>query len=141
MVPTVSVDPRIPLARSLLIVGGRMGQLIHQAIAEHLDAELISNASVMALFALEETGSLRPGQIQELTGLSSGGVTKMLDRLQSAGLVEREFRAVASDRRASVVSLTSKGRRTTRRVAESVVDRMAEAQVLVKEIEHLLAQA
>jgi DNA-binding MarR family transcriptional regulator len=137
----MTADPRIALARSLLIVGGRMGQLIHLAIAEHLDEELISNAGVMTLFALDESGSLRPGQIQDLTGLSSGGVSKMLDRLQSAGLVTRKLGAVATDRRASVVSLTPKGRRTTRRVAESVVDQVGEARVLVKEIEHLLAQA
>jgi DNA-binding MarR family transcriptional regulator len=42
--------------------------------------------------------------------LSSGGMTKRLDRLAAAGLVER--RPDPSDRRGTLVRLTARGRKT-----------------------------
>jgi DNA-binding MarR family transcriptional regulator len=50
---------------------------------------------------------LTPTQLYEATMLSSGGMTARLDRLQRAGLIERQ--ANPEDRRGTLVSLSDKG--------------------------------
>jgi len=63
------------------------------------------------LAALRRAGTpfeLNPTQLMATTMLSSGGMTKRLDRLEDAGLVER--RPDPSDRRGTLVGLTKKGR-------------------------------
>jgi DNA-binding MarR family transcriptional regulator len=65
------------------------------------------------LAALRRAGApyeLNPTQLIEATLLSSGGMTKRLDRLVEAGLVER--RPDPDDRRGTRVRLTRRGRST-----------------------------
>jgi DNA-binding MarR family transcriptional regulator len=67
------------------------------------------------LAALRRAGApyeLNPTELMRSTMLSSGGMTKRLDRLAEAGLVER--RPDPTDRRGTLVGLTKKG--------EAVVD-------------------
>ncbi len=78
------------------------------------------------LAALRRAGEpceLSPTELMRATMLSSGGMTKRLDRLAEAGLVER--RSDPADRRGTLVRLTRKGKRT--------VDRAAEAHVAAEE--------
>ncbi|GAA2376628.1 MarR family transcriptional regulator [Nonomuraea africana] len=51
--------------------------------------------------------SLRMGDLAAQTGLSTSGVTRVVDRLEREGLVTRQ--ACATDRRASYAALTDKG--------------------------------
>jgi DNA-binding MarR family transcriptional regulator len=65
------------------------------------------------LAALRRAGApyeLNPTQLMGATMLSSGGMTKRLDRMAEAGLVER--RADPADRRGTLVRLTRRGRST-----------------------------
>ncbi len=71
--------------------------------------DLVSNVSISTLMLLHRDGPQRPTRIAELTGLTSGGATKLITRLETAGLVVREVGAVPSDGRAIVVSLTETG--------------------------------
>jgi DNA-binding MarR family transcriptional regulator len=78
------------------------------------------------LAALRRAGrpyELNPTQLRRATLLSSGGMTKRLDRLVEAGLVER--RADPADRRGVLVGLTPHGK--------AVVDRSLEAHVTNEE--------
>jgi DNA-binding MarR family transcriptional regulator len=59
----------------------------HQAIAEQLG---LSMADHKALDLVCAAGSLTAGQLAELTNLTTGGVTGLVDRLEQAGLVRRE---------------------------------------------------
>ena len=71
------------------------------------------------LAALRRSGrpyELNPTQLMRATLLSSGGMTKRLDRLVEAGLVER--RADPADRRGVLVSLTRHGKE----VVDSALD-------------------
>lgn len=71
--------------------------------------DLVSNVSIATLMVLHRDGPQRPTRIAELTGLTSGGATKLITRLETAGLVTRETGAVPADGRAIVVSLTEFG--------------------------------
>lgn len=124
--------------RRLLMLMGRLGTAMGDAITDAVGPELSANGPVIALFALEEQGSLRPGQLQELTGLSSGGVSKLLDRLQESGLVTREYGVLEDDRRGSVVKLTAKGRRTSRKMAGAILGIKDDMRVMLKELQTAL---
>ncbi len=53
-------------------------------------------------------GRLRMGELAEHVTLSRSGLTRLIDRMEAAGLVQRHL--CPSDRRAFETSLTSKGR-------------------------------
>lgn len=54
-------------------------------------------------------GSLTMGELSERISLSSGGITRLVDRLVGEGLVER--RSCEADRRVHFVAITGEGRR------------------------------
>ena len=96
---------------------GIMGRLFRAA--QLADAELARGIAEHGLqpgwfdllAALRRAGQrfeLNPTQLMATTMLSSGGMTKRLDRLEGAGLVER--RPDPSDRRGTLVGLTKQGR-------------------------------
>lgn len=67
-----------------------------------------SDAQFMTL--LDVHGPLTPGQFADMTGLKTGTVTGVLDRLENAGLVRRE--RDSGDRRKVIVSLNADEGRT-----------------------------
>ncbi|MFN2519838.1 MAG: MarR family winged helix-turn-helix transcriptional regulator [Candidatus Limnocylindria bacterium] len=66
----------------------------------------------------------RPLELASLTSLTKSGLTRLVDRLETAGFVER--RACASDQRGSLIALTPKGRHVFRRAAPMHLDGIAE---------------
>lgn len=78
------------------------------------------------LAALRRAGApyeLNPTQLMQATMLSSGGMTKRLDRMAEAGLVER--RPDPADRRGTLARLTRRGK--------AVIDRAIETHVANEE--------
>ncbi len=65
----------------------------------------ISHADFACLTLLFLEGAATPGRLSEVTGLSSGGVSGVVDRLERAGYVERA--ADPADRRRVVVALAA----------------------------------
>ncbi len=65
---------------------GRQASLFDQGIADRLG---LAVADVTCLDLLAETGPLTAGRLAELTGLTSGATTRMIDRLEQAGYVRR----------------------------------------------------
>lgn len=95
---------------------GLIGRL--HRLAAHLTAELesvyrdfgLSTGEFDVLAALRRAGEpyeRTPGELAERTMITSGGLTKRCDRLESAGLIER--RVAETDRRGRVVALTPDG--------------------------------
>jgi DNA-binding MarR family transcriptional regulator len=86
------------------------------ALVDVLDAELERDAGIPlrwydALIHLEETpGGLRMNELAERILYSKSGFTRVVDRLEEAGLVQRV--RPADDRRSILVVLTDKGRET-----------------------------
>ncbi|MEV4544624.1 MarR family winged helix-turn-helix transcriptional regulator [Micromonospora echinaurantiaca] len=72
--------------------------LVQQAAADRLGLGL---ADFKCLTALTEEGSATAGEIAQRTGLTSGAVTRMIDRLERAGWVRRRHDTV--DRRRVIV--------------------------------------
>lgn len=94
----------------------------HAAVTRRLEAELrdecdISLAEYETLLHLarEEEGSLRMSDLAVRLLLSRSGVTRLIDRLEASGDVER--RSCASDARGSFAHLTSSGRARLRAAA------------------------
>ena len=61
---------------------------------------------------LELYGALTPGRLAELSRLTTGGVTVVLDRLEKAGIVKREPNP--NDRRSSLIHVAPKFLRSAR---------------------------
>ncbi|MFF4353744.1 MarR family winged helix-turn-helix transcriptional regulator [Streptomyces sp. NPDC001530] len=74
--------------------------LFNQAIADHLKLHP-TDLQCVNLLSLED-GPVTTGRIAELTGLTTGSATRLVDRLEKAGYVVRERDAV--DRRRVLVA-------------------------------------
>lgn len=70
-------------------------------------AGTVSMAHYEVLQCIAGIEQCRPADIRATLAISSGGVTKLLDRLEYLGLVARV--ANASDRRSSYIEMTDKG--------------------------------
>lgn len=118
----------------------RLGQMLSDAAADAVgDREVASSLHTSLLFALDIDGPLRPTAIQELTGLSSGGVTKLIERLEERGLVVRRTGAIEGDRRGVSVEITRKGRNTVRSMADAMASRTEDLGPLARELDDIVA--
>jgi DNA-binding MarR family transcriptional regulator len=111
-------------AQRLLLIFGRLGAAVSEALHARVDPAFTTNVEVMVLTSIDLLGPQRPADIIELTGLSSGGVTKVLDRLEANGLMVREYGRVAGDRRGTRLVLTPEGERVAGLLAAGLEDRM-----------------
>lgn len=70
--------------------GRRLGTasvIFHQAVAERVG---LSGADHKYLDLLVQNGAMTAGHLAELTGLTTGAITGVIDRLERSGLVRRE---------------------------------------------------
>jgi DNA-binding MarR family transcriptional regulator len=106
---------RPDLELSALAVLGRLFRIAHLAgdeLGRGLEGFDLQPGWFDQLAALRRAGDpfeLNPTQLMRSTMLSSGGMTKRIDQLAAAGLVER--RPDPTDRRGTLVRLTRRGRR------------------------------
>ncbi len=63
--------------------------------------------SILLMLAQTDQGAMRPSELADLIGLSRSATTRLIDRIEAQGLVER--RACGSDRRGTFVALTPVG--------------------------------
>jgi DNA-binding MarR family transcriptional regulator len=120
---------RPELDTAALALVGRLFRTAHLAdltLADGIAEHGLQTGWFNLLAALRRAGfpyELRPTDLMAATMISSGGITKRLDRLVEVGLVTR--RADANDRRSAPVRLTRKGR--------AVIDRAIEAHIANEE--------
>ena len=106
-------------ATPLLVVGRilRLAQVLDTRLRPPFAAAGLGNGDFDVLAALRRSGppfAVRPMQLSRSLLVTTGAVTKRLDRLEAAGLVERQ--ESADDGRGTVARLTPAGR--------DVVDRL-----------------
>jgi DNA-binding MarR family transcriptional regulator len=82
------------------------GAIFGNAVAERLG---LSSTELETLGMLDAHGALTAGTIATRTGLTTGAVTRLIDRLVAGGWVER--RADRGDRRRVLIELTADARR------------------------------
>jgi DNA-binding MarR family transcriptional regulator len=91
----------------------RAAHLADEALSEGIAPHGLQPGWFDLLAALRRSGTpyeLNPTTLMETTLLSSGGMTKRLDRLVEAGLIKR--RPDPSDRRGTLIRLTALGKAT-----------------------------
>ena len=105
----------------------------------HVLKEISASGDVteaLALMALADGATSRPTRIGEQVGLSSGGTTKVLDRLETSGLIERSF-GTLGDRRGVSVRLTPDGVDQLERMATDIAPHVGELRpVIVSILDH-----
>lgn len=88
---------------------------VHSALIKELDGELqaehglpLSSYEVLLALSHADGGELRMSEIADSVLLSRSGLTRLVDRLEREGLLER--RECASDRRGAYARITDAGR-------------------------------
>lgn len=79
------------------------GLMFQQGVGQRLG---LGATDMKCLDVIARSGPTTPSQLTKLTGLTSGAVTILLDRLEKAGLIERKADAV--DRRKTLIVPTRK---------------------------------
>lgn len=98
----------------------RIAALLEAEVSDDLAARDVTRAELDVLTALRRSGRpLRAGEITTMTGSPGASITKRLDRLERAGLVERAVHE--RDKRGVLVALTAEG--------EGLVDELFPRQV------------
>ncbi len=96
-------DPRLQAYAVILEVVGHLNRIFDRSLRERCG---IGQSTFEALFRLA-SGEMTMGELAEELALTSGGATRLVDRLAEEGLVAR--RACPDDRRVQFVALTPAG--------------------------------
>jgi DNA-binding MarR family transcriptional regulator len=120
--------------QELLLLGRRMTIVLDAPFQRAGLGELHGNRSVQLVMLLNHRGPIRPRDLQGPIGLTSGGLTKLVDRLVELGVIERYDRGGAGDGRAVLVRLTRKGHATVRHLHRVLADAHDDLRPVGKEI-------
>lgn len=108
-----------------------LGYLLHQAgllkdriLDRHLAPLDVTSAQFKVLIYLHFGGVQNPAELCRQLHLDSGAMTRMLDRLESKGLIERK--RCPSDRRVVRLSLTPAGLDVAHKIPEVTVNALNE---------------
>ncbi len=105
----------------------RLGAVLEEMFVTFGGDDPTPARTTIALCAAGDVGGTRPRAVIRETGLSSGGASQLLDRLDEAGLIVRRF-GRSPDRRAVIVELTARGRsELERRLRLVPLDRLRRA--------------
>ncbi|MDH4142508.1 MAG: MarR family transcriptional regulator [Chloroflexota bacterium] len=100
--------------------------------------EVFGNETAVILGSLLRGGPRRPRDLAALVPLSSGGLAKLLARLEVAGLVTQDRHRLEADRRATIVSISPAGRRAMAAADATLAERRDEIRPIVRELASLL---
>jgi DNA-binding MarR family transcriptional regulator len=126
-------------AERVLLQIARFGSDVSNSlVAATNQPEFVTNAPVLVLCLLDLEGPTRPSAIADVVGLTSGGTTKLLDRMEGAGLIHRTYGAIDNDHRGVEVELTVRGRTLLRQATAALIAHLPDATIMVKEIVSLM---
>lgn len=128
-------DPRTDALLRLAEYSLLMRMSLRDAVRDlGADPDVLTNSGIVVLIRAGSDDLLRPGDVAELTGLSSGGVTKLLDRLQGAGFIDRRYGEIPTDARGVSIHLTKTGQKLVERLAVAFEGHLGELEVALKEL-------
>ena len=137
-----SGDPDGPIdrrkAEEMLLILGRLGRAVHDALADRVEPGLAGNAEVFVIVRLHLRGPQRPSDIVSAIGMSSGGVTKLIDRLEVGGYIGREFGTIENDRRGTRLVLTPKGADLAQEYADALLSELDEVRDAIERLRSLV---
>jgi DNA-binding MarR family transcriptional regulator len=119
----------------LLLLLAEFGSTISRAMAAVVpEPELVGNGPLLVMGHIGLHGPQRPHDLAEATRMTSGGLSKLLDRMEGLGVVRRERGSVEDDRRAVVVQLTDHGHELMLAMTGELAARLPETEAIVREI-------
>ena len=107
-----------------IIRAGRIAESMMNQIAKENGLGVRGDYDVLASLRRAHPKPLRPQDLADRVMTSAPGITGRLDRLEVAGLITRK--AHPTDRRATLVSITAKGRRVADRAFASILQAVNE---------------
>jgi len=116
-------------AVELRVVVTRLYRILRAKGGSHLTASQVS-----ALVRVEEEGPLRLSTLAELEGIAAPTMSKVVDSLCEAGLVERT--ADPSDGRANLITIDGKGQAMIREARERVTGLLRDALARLPDGDH-----
>lgn len=134
-------DPRITLFGRLVEAYASLRQQLDDEMQQEVGLPLLWYGVLLHIGRSPE--GVRPmSELTEATAFTSGGVTRLVDRMEAAGYVER--RPCPTDRRVQYVGLTDRGREMLERgskvhirgIQEHMLDRLGPGEV--EELDRLL---
>jgi DNA-binding MarR family transcriptional regulator len=105
----------------------QLSRTIYEAYQADLSSFGLTYSEYTALHTLRIGGPpyrMSPTRLNQVLALSSGGITKTIDRLESAGLVKRA--ADPSDGRGVLVVLSARGRKMAARIFDTGLRKYSE---------------
>lgn len=120
----------------------RFGSTLSAAFAEAAPSrDLVGNGPLLVLSSLELEGPQRPHDLAAALAMTTGGVSKLLDRMEELGVVARRRGVLPDDRRAVVVDITPAGRDMMRAITEAFAAAVPDLSPLLREISSLVEPA
>ena len=104
---------------------GQMGVLVVETLTSAL-GHIEANGALTLGLLHQRGGSARPSAVSTQLGLPSGATSKLLDRMEHAGFVQRSYGSIAQDRRGVEISLAPAGRERLAIIASRFADCCAE---------------
>ena len=107
-------------------------------VAAPVDPTLANTSAALVLAHLAATGPKRPRDVRSAIGLTTGGVSNMLARLEAAGVVSRASTPDGGDARAVRIELTARGTAVEPELTAAIVERARASAPIVRELRLLL---
>lgn len=95
----------------------RLHNVVSRQLQQHLERFNLTSSQYHVLRHLGEQGVLKSGNLATLLDVTPGNLTGILDRLEAAGLIQRE--RDPQDRRGWQLSLTPEGQKLYRKAVPS----------------------
>jgi len=132
---------RLDPVRQLVIQLNDVGIELTRAIVDAGLGEVSTNVATTVLTKLSVDGPTRPRDLLQPTGLTRGGLTNLLDRLESSNLIVRTYGEVPGDRRGALVTITDTGAAAIEQVAAVVARSLEQQRQGIVELSATLARA
>ncbi len=108
-------DPRVAAWRAFTCAHAALSRALDEALESHCELPLLTY-EVLARLAETPGRRLRMQELAELLPLTKSGLTRLMDRMEGAGLACREV--CSSDRRGTFAALTPRGRQALDRARQ-----------------------